>query len=77
MVQLKDQLEKTQTACKRNKQNLEAMEDEASNLRTQKRRIQRDLEETTEQKEAAERELQMLRAKLNRYVNSGDGANIV
>ncbi|KAL5967023.1 Myosin-11 [Taenia solium] len=70
VVQLKDQLEKTQTACKRNKQNLEAMEDEASNLRTQKRRIQRDLEETTEQKEAVERELQMLRAKLNRGTRS-------
>lgn len=70
VAQLKDQLEKTQTACKRSKQNLEAMEDEASNLRTQKRRIQRDLEETTEQKENVERELQMLRAKLNRGARS-------
>lgn len=68
VTQLKDQLDKTQTACKRIKQNLEAMEDEASNLRTQKRRIQRDLEETTEQKEAIERELQMIRSKLNRGV---------
>ena len=66
MAQLKDQLEKSQTSCKRFKQNLEAMEDEASNLRTQKRRIQRDLEETTEQKDSFERELQMLRTKLNR-----------
>nr|CDS26132.2 myosin heavy chain non muscle [Hymenolepis microstoma] len=81
VAQLKDQLDKTQTACKRNKQNLEAMEDEASNLRTQKRRIQRDLEETTEQKEAFERELQMLRTKLNRLTSrtmdslNGDSAD--
>ncbi|VDD75593.1 unnamed protein product [Mesocestoides corti] len=65
---MKDQLEKSQSACKRSKQNLEAAEDEASNLKTQRRRLQRDLEETTEQKEAIERELQMLRAKLNRGV---------
>ena len=66
MLQLKDQLEKSQATYKRTKQSLAEVEDEASNLRTQKRRIQRDLEETTEQKESFERELQMLRTKLNR-----------
>ncbi|KAM7532769.1 hypothetical protein Aperf_G00000129579 [Anoplocephala perfoliata] len=68
VAQMKDQLDKTQIACKRYKQNLEAMEDESSNLRAQKRRVQRDLEETTEHKETLERELQMLRSKLNRGV---------
>lgn len=70
VAQMKDQLDKTQIACKRYKQNLEAMEDESSNLRTQKRRIQRDLEEINEHKETLERELQMLRSKLNRYVST-------
>lgn len=66
--QLKDQLDKSQSAGKRHKQNLEVAEDEASNLKMQRRRLQRDLEETTEQKDTIERELQMLRTKLNRYV---------
>ncbi|VEL14008.1 unnamed protein product [Protopolystoma xenopodis] len=63
--QLKDQLDKTQNSIKRNKREMDALEEENSNLKAYRRRLQRDLDEATEAREAAERDLATLR-KLSR-----------
>ncbi|VDN12200.1 unnamed protein product [Dibothriocephalus latus] len=65
-TQMKEQVEKAQSAAKRFKGAMESMEDEINQLKSQRRRLQRDLEEITEQKETSERELLTLRSKINR-----------
>nr|VZI31230.1 unnamed protein product [Spirometra erinaceieuropaei] len=65
-TQMKEQMEKAQSAAKRFKGTMESMEDEINQLKSQRRRLQRDLEEITEQKETSERELLTLRSKINR-----------
>ncbi|KAL7059584.1 hypothetical protein AAHC03_013632 [Spirometra sp. Aus1] len=70
-TQMKEQMEKAQSAAKRFKGTMESMEDEINQLKSQRRRLQRDLEEITEQKETSERELLTLRSKINRNFRTG------
>ncbi|TGZ64912.1 hypothetical protein CRM22_006176 [Opisthorchis felineus] len=61
----KDSYEKAQNSLKRIKREIETLEEENAQLKTQRRRLQRDLEEAAEARRIAERDLQNLR-KLHR-----------
>ncbi|KAF7232777.1 hypothetical protein EG68_07882 [Paragonimus skrjabini miyazakii] len=61
----RESYEKAQNSLKRIKREIETLEEENAQLKTQRRRLQRDLEEATEARRIVERDLQNLR-KLHR-----------